>query len=128
MLTSPDVPCKLATPPFAQSTGNCIDVPANDIARAACPFPMTTRPASGRFSVCSHSDCNTFTENLKKKKKHFETNRVRNDCLHFTCTYMELIYVGRTIFATLKCDVHIRYLQSTCIRNRIVCYVHVFYV
>lgn len=70
MLTSPDVPCKLATPPFAQSTGNCIDVPAKDIARAACPFPMTTRPANGRLSVCSHSDCSTFTENLESCRKH----------------------------------------------------------
>lgn len=53
-------------PPLAHNTGSCIDVPDMATACADCPFPITTTPANGRFSICWHRECNTFTENLQR--------------------------------------------------------------
>lgn len=62
--TSFDVPCNVAMPPFAHSTGTFIELPANAIILAACPSPTTIIPTNGTPSIRSHSVVRTFEENL----------------------------------------------------------------
>lgn len=66
---------KSVVPPFAHKTGNCIADPAYATACADCPFPITTTPANGRFSLCWHNESNTFTENLSKNVRTREKTR-----------------------------------------------------
>lgn len=68
--TSRCIPSRLAVPPFAQSTGRPIELPAIATARAEFPSPITTTPANGWPSLCWHSDVSTRTENLAQIHPH----------------------------------------------------------